>query len=161
VQLAGTAPQLLGCTACIPTELLWLLIMLADEYILWKTVVPNLPCSSYIFSLRNASKCCALCKRVCLNQPELTPPCSLNKNLPVLQTTECPSNSHDINPLNPELNPIYYFLTLLAHHFLHVSRIMVKSLTLRLLMSHIYIYIYIYGAHILDVSRSHTTHHSR
>jgi len=30
-------------------------------------------------------------------------------------------------------------------------------LTLRLLMS----YIYIYGAHILDVSRSHTTHHSR
>jgi len=30
-----------------------------------------------------------------------------------------------------------------------------KSLTLRLLMS------YIYGAHILDVSRSHTTHHSR
>jgi len=33
-------------------------------------------------------------------------------------------------------------------------------LTLRLLMS--YIYIYIYGAHILDVSRSHTTtHHSQ
>ena len=61
-----------------------------------------------------------------------------------------------INPLNPELNPICYLLALLAHHFLHVSRIMVKSLTLRLLMS------YIYGAHILDVSRSHTTtHHSR
>jgi len=31
-------------------------------------------------------------------------------------------------------------LALLAHHFLHVSRIMVKSLTLRLLMSYIYIY---------------------
>ena len=62
------------------------------------------------------------------------------------------------NPLNPELNPICYLLALLAHHFLHVSRIMVKSLTLRLLMS----YIYIYGAHILDVSRSHTmTQHSR
>ena len=60
------------------------------------------------------------------------------------------------NPLNPELNPICYLLALLAYHFLHVSRIMVKSLTLRLLMS------YIYGAHILDVSRSHTTtHHSR
>ena len=43
-----------------------------------------------------------------------------------------------INPLNPELNPICYLLTLLAHHFLHVSRIMVKSLTLRLLMSYIY-----------------------
>jgi len=61
-----------------------------------------------------------------------------------------------VNPLNPELNPICYLLALLAHHFLHVSRIMVKSLTLRLLMS------YIYGAHILDVSRSHTTtQHSR
>ena len=62
-----------------------------------------------------------------------------------------------INPLKPELNPICYLLALLgAHHFLHVSRIRVKSLTLRLLMS------YIYGAPILDVSRSHTTtQHSR
>ena len=60
------------------------------------------------------------------------------------------------NPLNPELNPICYLLALLAHHFLHVNRIRVKSLTLRLLMS------YIYGAPILDVSRSHTTtHHIR
>ena len=48
------------------------------------------------------------------------------------------------NPLNPELNPIRNLLALLAHHFLHVSRIRVKSLTLRLLMSYIYIYIYIY-----------------
>jgi len=60
------------------------------------------------------------------------------------------------NPLNPELNPICYLLALLAHHFLHVSRIRVKSLTIRLLMS------YIYGAPILNVSRSHTTtQHSR
>ena len=61
------------------------------------------------------------------------------------------------NPLNAELNPICYLLALLgAHHSLHVSRIRVKSLTLRLLMS------YIYGAPILDVSRSHTTtQHSR
>ena len=67
-----------------------------------------------------------------------------------------------INPLNPKLNPICYLLALLAHHFLHVSRIRVKSLTLRLLMSYIYIYIYIYGAPILDVSGSHTTtQHSR
>ena len=36
-----------------------------------------------------------------------------------------------INPLNPELNPICCLLALLAHHFLHVSRIIVKSLTLR------------------------------
>jgi len=69
----------------------------------------------------------------------------------------------DINPLNAELNPICYLLALLgAHYFLHVSRIRVKSLTLRLIMSYIYIYIYIYGAPILDVSRSHTTtQHSR
>ena len=61
-----------------------------------------------------------------------------------------------VNPLNPELNPICYLLALLAHHFLHVSSIRVKSLIIRLLMSHIY------GAPILDVSRSHTTtHHSR
>jgi hypothetical protein len=45
-----------------------------------------------------------------------------------------------LNPLNPELNPICYLLALLAHHFLHVSKIRVKSLTLRLLMSYIYIY---------------------
>ena len=42
------------------------------------------------------------------------------------------------NPLNPELNPICYLLALLAHHFLHVSRIRVKSLPIRLLMSYIY-----------------------
>ena len=35
-----------------------------------------------------------------------------------------------INPLNPELNPICYLLALLAHHFLHVSRIRVKGLSL-------------------------------
>ena len=48
-----------------------------------------------------------------------------------------------INPLNPELNPICCLLALLgAHHFLHVSRIRVKSLTFRRLMSYIYMYIY-------------------
>jgi len=41
-----------------------------------------------------------------------------------------------INPLKPELNPICYLLALLgAHDFLHVSRIRVKLLTFRLLMS--------------------------
>ena len=46
---------------------------------------------------------------------------------------------HYINHLNPELNPICYFLALLgAHHFLHVSRIRVKFLTLRRLMSYVY-----------------------
>ena len=67
------------------------------------------------------------------------------------------NNFQDFNPLKPELNPICYLLALLgAHHFLHVSRIKVKLLTFRKLMS------YIYGAPILDVSRSHTTtQHSR
>ena len=46
-----------------------------------------------------------------------------------------------LNPLNAELNPICYLLALLGtHHFLHVSRIRVKSLTFRLLMSYIYIW---------------------
>ena len=45
----------------------------------------------------------------------------------------------DLNPLNPELNPICYLLALLgAHYFLHVIRIRVKSLTFRLLISYIY-----------------------
>ena len=61
--------------------------------------------------------------------------------------------SFQFNPLKPELNPICYLLALLAHHFLHVSRISVKSLTLRLLIS------CIYWAPILDVSISHTTTH--
>jgi hypothetical protein len=45
----------------------------------------------------------------------------------------------NVNPLNDELNPICYLLALLgAQHFLHVSRIRVKSLNLKLLMSYIY-----------------------
>ena len=40
-----------------------------------------------------------------------------------------------INPLKAELNPICHLLALLGVHFLHVSRIRVKSLTLRLLMT--------------------------
>ena len=50
------------------------------------------------------------------------------------------SSVQSLNPLNPELNPICYLLALAAHHFLHVSRIRVKLLTLRLLMSYIYIW---------------------
>jgi len=49
-----------------------------------------------------------------------------------------PGVFNNFNPLNAELNPICYLLALWAHHFLHVSRIRVKSLTLRLLMSYIY-----------------------
>ena len=74
-----------------------------------------------------------------------------------LHVLQVKSKVSSFNPLKPELNSICYLLALLgAHHFLHVSRIRVKLLTFRLLMS------YIYGAPIPDVSRSHTTtQHSR
>jgi len=55
--------------------------------------------------------------------------------------TETAYKPEGLNPLNSELNPICYLLALLgAHHFLHVSRIRVKLLTFRLLMSYIYIW---------------------
>jgi hypothetical protein len=53
------------------------------------------------------------------------------------QTASLSLQTH-LNPLNRELNPICYLLALLgAHNFLHVSRIRVKLLTLRRLMSYI------------------------
>ena len=65
-----------------------------------------------------------------------------------------------LNPLKPELNPICYLLALLAHHFLHVSRIRVKSLIFRRLMSYIYIYIYIYMEHPFLMFLDHTQRRS-
>ena len=61
-----------------------------------------------------------------------------------------------LNPLKPELNPICYLLALLAQHFLHVSRIRVKSLTFRRLMS----YIYIYMEHLFLMFLDHTQRRS-
>ena len=58
------------------------------------------------------------------------------------------------NPLNAELNPICHLLALLGVHFLHVSRIRVKSLTLRLLMS------YIYMEHLFLMFLDHTQRRS-
>jgi hypothetical protein len=53
----------------------------------------------------------------------------------------------DVNPLNAELNPTCCLLALLgAYHFLHVSRIRVKSLTLRQLMSYIYMQATCFGS---------------
>ena len=56
-----------------------------------------------------------------------------SKNQNIQSVSICwKSYSIYINPLNPKLNPICYLLALLgAHHFLHVSRIRVKLLTLR------------------------------
>jgi hypothetical protein len=65
-----------------------------------------------------------------------------------------------VNPLSPELNPICYLLALLAHHFLHVNRVRVKSLNLRPLMSYIYIYIYIYMEHLFLMFLDHTQRRS-
>ena len=70
---------------------------------------------------------------------------SVHKSRPVLtffvRLTGTFHIANKINPLKPELNPICYLLALLgAHHFLHVSRIGVKLLTLRWLMSYIYIW---------------------
>jgi len=65
---------------------------------------------------------------------------------------------HQINPLNAELNPICCLLALLgAHHFLHVSRIRVKLLTLRLIMSYIYIYMEHPFLMFLDYTQRRTT----
>ena len=62
------------------------------------------------------------------------------------------------NPLNAELNPICHLLALLGtHHFLHVSSIRVKSLTLRLLMSYIYIYMECLFLMFLDHTQRRST----
>jgi transposase len=63
-----------------------------------------------------------------------------SKPVPTLHLYNYCPISLDINPLSPELNPICYLLALLAHNFLHVSRIRFKSLTLRLLTSYVYIW---------------------
>ena len=74
------------------------------------------------------------------------PHCYVIRTLPVLLLYRSLDNSTsrtvfvEFNTLNAELNPTCYLLALLAHHFLHGSRIRVKSLTLRLLMSYIYIW---------------------
>ena len=66
-------------------------------------------------------------------------------NILVYNSNKMHKSQSLFNPLNPELNTICYLLALLgAHHFLHVSRMRVKLLTFRRLMSYIYIYIYIY-----------------
>ena len=62
------------------------------------------------------------------NCPQLVP--ILSQMDPVHALTSHYLKIH-LNPFNPELNPICYLLALLgAYHFLHVSRIRVKLLTL-------------------------------
>jgi TRAP-type C4-dicarboxylate transport system permease small subunit len=83
------------------------------------------------------------------------------RNCQSQELTTMPLKRTVINTLNAELNPICCLLALLgAHHFLHVSRIRVKSLTLGLLMSYIYIYIYIYMEHLFLMFLDHTQRHT-
>ena len=67
-----------------------------------------------------------------------------------------PGDFNNFKLLKAGLNPICYLLTLLAHHFLHVRRIRVKSLTLRLIMS----YICIYMEHLFLMFLDHTQRRS-
>ena len=86
-----------------------------------------------------------ICREMCL--------WALNNDHPILVIA-----NHLFNPLKPELNPICYLLALLgAHNFLHVSRIRVKSLTFRLLMSYIYIYMEHPFLMFLDHTRRRST----
>jgi len=80
-----------------------------------------------------------------IDAPTLTRVCGKNLNIVSLVAQKKNFYSvpvavnNSINPLNHELNPIWYLLALFgAHHFLHVSRIRIKSLTFRRLMSYIY-----------------------
>ena len=67
--------------------------------------------------------------------------CSHKPGLHIINSERIICCHGSINPLKPELNPICYLLALLgAHHFLHVSRIRVKLLTFRRLLSCIYIW---------------------
>ena len=108
--------------------------------------------ASYMFPLKNVGGVLYDCLHFCI---ELLCSC-WNKHFCIELLCSCWNkhfciellcscwNKH-FNPLNAELNPICNFLALLgAHHFLHVNRMRVKSLILRLLMLYIYIYIYIY-----------------
>ena len=101
------------------------------------TTVETLTCDklpvSYRFPRHNLSRLNATNGRLLLSTRSILlhqrPPSSRHSTTQV--TT--------FNPLKPELNPICYLLALLgAHHFLHVTRIRVKLLTFRRLMSYIY-----------------------
>ena len=85
---------------------------------------------SFLFNHRSASKCL-------LFMAARTPSIHVFLGRPLFLLS--PGIHSIINPLNAELNPTCYLLALLgAHHFLHVSRIRVKLLTFRLLMSYIW-----------------------
>ena len=92
---------------------------------------------SFVFTLSFELFCCSLTfkNRVSYIQDGLTATLQMLHFIFFYSTT---ISTEYLNPLKPELNPICYLLALLGtHHFLHVSRIRVKLLTFRLLMSYI------------------------
>jgi len=106
-------------------------------------------CCTFLRKRGNGENYLSLCISCCLNlktEPSKFPRVIHNiysDNCTIIKrkktcTILCISIYWMFNPLNPELNPICYLLALLAHRILHVSRIRVKSLTLRLLMSYIW-----------------------
>ena len=108
-----------------------------------QNLIPSSPSQTPISSIRSAF--CLLIVARLLTLPNSPSSCSFSSSITFLAYIYC---HYLINPLNSELNPICYLLALLgAHHFLHVSRIRVKLLTFRLLMSYISIYIYIWSTH--------------
>ena len=84
----------------------------------------------------NHLHCFLLCWYVCCHSTSCIIPSDTPFQFRQSQCPLCLPFAVFINPLKPELNPICYLLALLgAHHFLHVSRIRVKLLTFRPLMS--------------------------
>jgi hypothetical protein len=94
------------------------------------------------------------CRPVLVNQSSFFPNGIVSNSHLIISAHIIHPNRKLFNSLSPELNPICYLLALLAHDFFHVSRIRVKSLTLRLLMS------YIYMEHIFLMFLDHTQRRS-
>jgi len=129
-------PQVVGFEPAIP-ESQRPQAQALDRAVIW---VGSLSLSSQLLSFHvNSQTCIPRDFKWFFKPPQL----SVYQALPVLHfynfcASDCVFGWLEVfNPLNAELNPFCYLLALLAHHFLHVSRIMVKSLTLRLLMSYI------------------------
>ena len=128
-----------SCVIC--GHLVTFCVVLLLSCILWLSPLTGNIKSLHISSYKKKFYCAyvnslilSLCK--CLLSVSVE---ELQLNLLLIQLNAVRILHEPFNPWNPELNPICYLLALLgAHHFLHVSRIRVKFLTFRLLMSYIW-----------------------
>jgi len=78
--------------------------------------------------LRSAVRCLRNPRSAVASRVSTTRHCTMTCRFGFLVVKKCALR---VDPLKPELNSICYLLALLAHHFFHVSRIRVKSLTFR------------------------------